>query len=58
MSKANYVKAAKDQLSRGLIVVQSAGFRCLAYRDSQRRLRSFWNQKLVPLPVHILDPEV
>ena len=51
------VKNAKTRSFGKLLVVQYSGFRGLAYRDAAGKLRNFWNQKLVRLPVHILDPE-
>jgi len=50
----------KTKMRNGLampVVVAGAGFRYLAFRDSKGKLRNFWNQTLVPLPVHILDGE-
>jgi hypothetical protein len=29
----------------------------MAFRDQAGQLRNFWNGKILPLPVHILDPE-
>ena len=56
INKTKMMKAVKDRLLQPL-VVQCFGYRCLAYRDQKGRLRNFWNQKLVPLPAHLLDPE-
>jgi len=38
-------------------VVHSFGARCMAFRDRAGQIRNFWSGKVLPLPVHILDPE-
>lgn len=55
--KTNTTKTKKKTAFNHLVVVAGVGFRHLAFRDSQGRLRNFWTQTLVPLPAHILDPE-
>jgi hypothetical protein len=55
--KTNSPKANKGKFHLNLMIVIGAGFRCLAFRDTQGKLRNFWNQALLPLPVHFLDPE-
>ena len=55
--KKNQIESVKDKLSRKPFVVQYAQKRFLAYRDAAGRIRHFWKQTLLPLPVHILDPE-
>jgi hypothetical protein len=39
------------------MVVVGPGYRCMAFRDKVGTLRNFWNGQILPLPVHILDPE-
>jgi hypothetical protein len=29
----------------------------MAFRGADGRLRNFWNGNILPLPVHLLDPE-
>ena len=55
--KMSQIESLKDKLSRKPFVVQCARKRILAYRDAAGRIRHFWKQTLLPLPVHILDPE-
>jgi len=55
--KINTTKSTKKKFSLSTVIVVGAGFRCLAFRDAQGKLRNFWNQNILPLPVHILDPE-
>ena len=55
--KMNQIESLKDKLSRKPFVVQCARKRFLAYRDAAGAIRHFWKQTLLPLPVHILDPE-
>jgi hypothetical protein len=55
--KMTRLASIKDKLARKPLVVQCSKSRFLAYRDAAGRLRHFWNQTLLPLPVHILDPE-
>ena len=50
-------KTTKRKFRLSPIVVSGAGFRCLAFRDAKGILRNFWNQAILPLPIHILDPE-
>jgi hypothetical protein len=58
MKNLNLKKKTKGFLRRNPVVVMGAGFRCMAFRDAAGRLRNFWNEKILPLPVHFLDPEV
>ena len=55
--KMNQIESLRDKLSRKPFVVQYARKRILAYRDAAGRIRHFWKQTVLPLPVHILDPE-
>jgi hypothetical protein len=55
--RSNTIKTKKKQTFSNLVVVTAAGLRHLAFRDTEGKLRNFWNQTLVPLPAHILDPE-
>jgi hypothetical protein len=57
MKKLTAKKTPNNSLSHKLVVVIGAGFRCMAYRDARGTLRNFWNQKVLPLPVHFLDAE-
>jgi len=50
-------RTTKSTFAHNLVVVVGAGFRCLAYRDNHGKLRNFWNQKVLPLPLHFLEPE-
>ena len=50
-------RTSKHSFSRNLVVVIGAGFRCMAFRDAAGKLRNFWTNRLVPLPVHFLDSE-
>src|SRR5690349_16198164 len=47
-------KTIKNHFPPTLLVVQCAGLRHMAYRDRKGRLRDFWNQKVLPLPIHVL----
>jgi hypothetical protein len=53
--KSKPTKTAKRRLHT--FIVAGSNFRCLAFRDNQGKLRNFWNDMLIPLPVHFLDPE-
>lgn len=55
--KNNAPKTNKGKFHLHPVVVMGDGFRCMAFRDAQGKLRNFWNQALLPLPVHFLDPE-
>jgi hypothetical protein len=55
--KKNQIESLRYKLSTKPFVVQYAKKRFLAYRDAAGRIRHFWKQTLLPLPVHILDPE-
>jgi hypothetical protein len=55
--KTNTTKTTKRKFRLSPIIVSGAGFRCMAFRDAQGKIRNFWNQAILPLPVHILDPE-
>jgi hypothetical protein len=55
--KNNRTKSNLRQNRVHPIVVHSLGSRCMAFRDQAGQLRNFWNGKVLPLPVHILDPE-
>ncbi|HWD91235.1 MAG TPA: hypothetical protein VG938_02690 [Verrucomicrobiae bacterium] len=55
--KTNTTKTTKRKFHLSPIIVSGAGFRCMAFRDAQGKIRNFWNQAILPLPVHILDPE-
>jgi len=55
--KSNRTKSSLRQNRVNPIVVHSFGFRCMAFRDRAGQLRNFWSGKVLPLPVHILDPE-
>lgn len=57
MKNACLAKSVRGRSWPKLVVVQSVDFRCLAYRDTAGKLRNFWNQKLVSVPIHVLDPE-
>ena len=57
MKKITVKKTSKQTFARNLVVVVGAGFRCMAFRDIDGRLRNFWNGTILPLPLHILDPE-
>ena len=56
--KTSRLTSIKQKLAATPFVVQYAQTRCLAYRDAAGRIRHFWKQTLLPLPVHILDPEI
>ena len=53
--KSKPAKTTKRRLRT--FIVAGIGFRCLAFRDNQGNLRNFWNDALIQLPVHFLDPE-
>lgn len=53
--KSKPAKTTKKRLHT--FIVAGSGFRCLAFRDNQGNLRNFWNDTLIRLPVHFLDPE-
>jgi len=55
--KINATKINKRKSRITPVIVIGAGFRCMAFRDARGMLRNFWNQSLLPLPVHFLDPE-
>lgn len=55
--KMNQIQSLRDKLSRKPFVVEYAQKRFLAYRDAAGRIRHFWKQTLLPVSVHILDPE-
>ena len=55
--KDNRTKSNLKQNRFSPIVVHSFGARCMAFRDRAGQLRNFWSGKVLPLPVHILDPE-
>lgn len=55
--KNNRTKSVSRSHRLNTVVVSGFGFRCMAFRDRAGQLRSFWSGKVLPLPVHILDPE-
>jgi len=55
--KNNRTKSSPRQNRTNPIVVHSFGSRCMAFRDRAGQIRNFWSGKVLPLPVHILDPE-
>jgi len=55
--KNNRAKSNIRQNRLNTVVVQSFSGRCMAFRDRAGQLRNFWSGKVLPLPVHILDPE-
>jgi hypothetical protein len=55
--KNNRTKSSFRQNRTTPLVVTSFGARCMAFRDRAGQLRNFWSGKVLPSPVHILDPE-
>jgi hypothetical protein len=55
--KNNRTKSSLKQNRINPIVVHRFGSRCMAFRDRAGQIRNFWSGKVLPLPVHILDPE-
>jgi hypothetical protein len=50
-------RTKRNSKSLNTLVVAGPGYRCMAFRDRLGRLRNFWNGQILPLPVHLLDPE-
>jgi hypothetical protein len=55
--KNNRTKSSLKQNRMNPIVVHRFGSRCMAFRDRAGQIRNFWSGEVLPLPVHILDPE-